>query len=340
MNLSRFSFSLSTCGLAAALVAGCGGGGGGGGNGSATPIPTSSTPTPVPTSTGPALLLRDDFSGTSLSSATWGIYSEDQTLQRTKFGFTPAIVNEDGVSFARMRLDSYNPRYVGSFKSTEIFSRQRFARGQGIEMTARLRAPNLPPGLILAFFGIFDRFNGPPSDATYSKDELDFEILTAQQEQFSPADSRNRLYINTWNNWNLSNQFDENDEGDTTRLNDDKTYAPALSPGYDYGNWNIYTIRWLPDRTEFLVNGTLERIEREVNPDEALSVHFNFWTGNPDFRQAYSESLQPARTRDANKTYSFDVDYVTVTDLAGTGARTARQFAAPPSAGLKSYRSR
>lgn len=323
------------CGGLAALVAGCGGGGGGS-NGSPGP-----TATPAPTSPPTTTLLRDDFSGQGLNGNTWGAYASDQTLQRTRFGITPAIVTQGSDSFARLRLESFNPDAVGSFKGTEIFSRQRFARGNGLEMTARLRAPGLPPGIILAFFGIFDRFTGPPSDATYNKDEIDFEILTAQQEQFAPADARNRLYLNIWNDWNLRNQFDENDgPNGADRLNDDKTYAPALTPGYDYANWNIYTIRWYPDRTEFLVNGTLERVETEVKPDEDLSVHFNMWTGNPDFRQAYSASLQPANSAAGNQVYNFDVDYVQVRDISGGVARTARQLASPLPARFKSYRSR
>lgn len=322
-------FSSSACGVAAALLTGCGGGGGGGNGASPTPTPSS----------GPVTLLRDDFSGSALSGNTWGVYAQDQRLQRTKFGFTPDIVSENGDSFARLRLDSFNPNSVGDFKGTEIFTKRRFARGNGLEMTAKLRAPGLPAGLILAFFGIHD--NNVDSDGpTYRKDEIDFEILTAQQEQFA-ANTRNRLYLNIWNDWNLRDQFDENDANDTTRIHDDKTYGPAKATGYDYANWNIYTVRWYPDRTEFYVNGTLERVETEVKPDEDLSIHFNMWTGITDFRQAYSASLQPASSAADNKTYTFDVDYVAITDISGgTSARTATKFTVPPTAGLKSYRSR
>ncbi len=331
-------FSGGACSVAALLLTGCGGGGGGSSSGPSTPQATA-TPTAAPNRA--ITLLRDDFSGTALNGATWGTYSSDQRLQRTKFGFTPDIVTEGGDSFARMRLDSFNPDSVGDFRGTEIFTRKRFARGNGLEMTARLRAPGLPPGIILAFFGIYDRFNGTPSDDTFIKDEIDFEVLTAQQEQFSPAGSRNRLYLNVWNDWQLRYGFDDNDANDTTRLNDDKTYAASKSAGYDYANWNIYTIRWYPDRTEFYVNGVLERTEREVKPDEDLSVHFNMWTGIPDFNQAYSASFQPATSAAGNKTYTFDVDYVTVADISnGTNARTATKFTAPPAAGLKSFRNR
>ncbi len=371
-NLRPLLLSSGTCSALALFLAGCGGGGGSN-NGpavptatpaptaipgttptatplpgaTATPIPTT-TATPVATPTGSsATLLRDDFNGGALNSVTWGTYNSTQTLQRTRFGFTPAIVSEGGTSFARLRLDSYNPNEPGRFKGTEIFTKQRYARGNGLEMTARLRAPGLPPGLILAFFGIYDRYVGTPeNDNTYRKDEIDFEVLTAQTEQFSPA-ARNRLYLNTWNNWTLANQFDGNDDGDSTRVNDDKTYGPSRSANYDYANWNIYTIRWYPGRIEFYVNGVLERTETEVQTDDDLSVHFNMWTGTPDFNQAYSASLQPANSASGNQTYTFDVDYVVVTDLSA-GNRTAagrttsaiRKLTPPPSAILKSYRSR
>ena len=325
-----------TCGLATALLTGCGGGGGG-----------SNSPTPTPGTTpgggSSNILLSDGFNGSSLDQNLWGIYTADQTLQRTKFGITPQIINEGGTTYARMRLESFNASAPGTFKGTEIFTKQRFPRGNGLEMTARLRAPGLPPGLILAFFGIYDRYTDTSNqnDTTYRKDEIDYEILTAQQEQFSPAGGRNRLYLNTWNNWNLSNRFDEDDENNgSERLNDDKTYGPSKTADYDYANWNTYTIRWYPDRIEFYVNGVLERTENEVNPTQDLSVHFNIWTGMSDFRQAYSASLQPASSQADSKTYTFDVDYVTVTNLGATSARTARKIATPPAANLKSYRSR
>lgn len=335
MNPLKFPISCSALGLGAALLTGCGGGGGGKGPTNPTPIPTA---TSIPTDA--KRLLRDDFNGPVLDASTWDVYTELQTLQRTRFGFTPQIVSEGGQSYARMRLESFNPNFVGQFKGTEINSKRRFERGNGLEMTARLRAPGLPPGIILAFFGIFDRFTSLPArDETYNKDEIDFEVLTAQQEQFSP-EARNRLYLNVWNDWNPRNQFDEGDEDDSVRLNDDKTYGVAKAPGYDYANFNIYTIRWFPDRTEFYVNGTLERTEREVKPDEDLSVHFNMWTGNPDFRVAYSAGLQPARTAAENKTYTFDVDYVEVRDLTGSSALTARKMTPPPLSYAKSGRSR
>lgn len=286
-------------------------------------------------------MLRDGFGGTSLDGNLWGTYDESQSLQRTRFGFSPQIISEGGLSFARLQLDSYNPDFRGQFKGTELFSRRRFARGNGLEISARLRAPNLPPGIIFAFFGIYDRFTGTPSDATYLKDEIDFEFLTAQQEQFSPGGKRNRLYLNIWDRWNLRDGFDIDDIDTPTSVRTDKTYALAKDASYDYANWNTYTLRWFPDRTEYYLNGVLERTEREVRPTESLSVHFNMWTGTPDFNQACSASLVPATSAGANKSYFFDVDFVTVRDIGGgASARSARQMTQPLPSTFRAIRTR
>lgn len=335
MLKNRVFLSSSALGVALALLAGCGGGGGGGSSGpSPTPVPT--TP-PVP-----GQLLLDNFNGSSLNSSLWGIYDSSQTLQRTRFGFSPAILNENGTSFARMRLDSYNPQTPGTFKGTEIFSRQRFARGEGLEIESRLRGPNLPPGIVYAFFMIHDRYVGAPNDANYRKTEIDYEFLTAEQEQFSPTGQRRRLYLNIWDDWTLSNGYDEDNSAATSAANNNKTYRVSVDPNYNAANWNTYTIRWFPDRTEFLVNGNLERTERVIRPDEDMSVHFNIWTGRPDFAQAYSPSLQPANSSGNNQSNYFDIDYVRVRQLGTAtlnGASTPKQEQ-PLAPGLKSYRNR
>lgn len=298
MTSSRLLFPLFCATIVTAILSGCGGGG------------SSSNSTPAA-----RVLLRDDFSAATLNSSVWGTYDESQSLQRTRYGFIPQIISEGGTRFARLRLDSFNPNFPGRFKGTEIFSRTRFPRGNGLEISARLRAPNLPPGIIFAFFGIYGRYNGVPSQATFLKDEIDFEFLTAQQEQFSPLGRRNRVYSNIWDNWNLRDGYDGDNIDTQKSARTDKTYAPAQNSAYDYANWNTYTIRWFPDRTEFLVNGILERTEREVRPTEALSIHFNMWTGNPDFEQAYSASLVPATSAQTNQSHFFDVDFVTVRDI-------------------------
>lgn len=328
----KFIGSGGILGVAVALLAGCGGGGGGG----------SSGPSPTPQPTTPPVagqLLFDTFNGSSLNKSLWGVYDSSQILQRTRFGFEPELRSESGVSFARMRLDSYNPQFPGQFKGTEIYSRQRFARGQGLEIESRLRGPNLPPGIVYAFFTIYDRYTGAPTQDNYRKTEIDYEFLTAEQEQFSPAGQRRRLYLNIWDDWTFRDGYDEDNSAATDSANNNKTYRVSVDPNFNAEEWNTFTIRWLPDRTEYLVNGNLERTERVLRPDEDMSVHLNMWTGLPDFSQAYSTSLQPATSSGGNRSNFFDVDYVRVRQL-GANAATSFKLEQPLAPGLKSYRNR
>ncbi len=334
----------------AMALSGCGGGGP---TAPTTPTPTpapGATPTPTPTNPGGGnQLLFDDFNSGTLNSGVWSRYTRDfAPLQRTRWGSNSTNLNEGGTSFTRLTLDSYNPDSPGQlFLGTEIFTKTSYMVGNGLEAEARLRAPNLPSGLIFAFFLINNRFDGPISDANYRKDEIDFEGITAQQEQFG---GRNRLYTNVWNNWNEQLYgFDGNSDPEDTpnRDHDDLVYGPSVDPNFDYANWNTYKVRWYPDRTEFYVNGTLERVEREVKPDQAMELHFNLWTPTGDFSQAFSGSL-PGPVNSANnpdrRIYNFDVDYVRVKALtAGAGSArlaTGAEAAKPLPATSKAFRTR
>lgn len=352
------SSSLRVLALSAAVLGptftliGCGGGGGNNGPSMpttprSTPGPPAATPTPLPAGGGGQLLF-DDFTSATLDSSVWNRYTDQQQLHRTRFGNTGTNLNENGTSFTRLTLDSYNPSAPGQFyRGAEIFTKNSYSVGNGLEAEARLRGPNLPSGLIFAFFLINDRYVGPFDEAgtNYRKDEIDFEFLTKQQEEFG---GRNRLYTNVWNDWSQPRfGFDGNPNPEDTpdRNNDDLVYQPSLDSNFDYAAWNIYKVRWYPDRTEFYVNNRLERVEREVKPNQALSLHFNFWTPIPEFAQAFSGNLPgPVSTADNpdRRTYQFDVDYVRVTSLAG-GAGSARvasgeEAAKPLPALSKSYR--
>ena len=337
-SLRALALSAAILGPAFALT-GCGGGGSSSG-------PSSATPTPVPA--GGGQLLFDDFNSSTLNSAVWDRYKNPQQLQRTLFGNNGTNLSENGTSFTRLTLDSYNPDAPGRlFRGTEIFTKNSYLVGNGLEAEARLRGPNLPSGLIFAFFLINDRYiDGSGSfESRYRKNEIDFEFLTKQQEDFG---GRNRLYTNIWNEWNQQLYgYDGNPAPENTpnRDHDDLVYQPSVDSNFDYANWNTYKVRWYPDRTEYYVNDNLERTEREVRPSGALQLHFNFWTPTSDFAQAFSGNLPgPVSSADNpdRRTYQFDVDYVRVTALGGgansarvaTGAQAAQQLPAF----LKSYR--
>lgn len=161
---------------------------------------------------------------------------------------------------------------------------------------------------MFAFFLLADRYEGPVAPENYRKSEIDFEFLTAQTEQFSPA-RRNRLYFNIWNDWNQGLYgHDPGFEDSPTRLHDDKTYEPSVDTNFDYANWNLYQIRWLPDRTEFYVNNRLERVEREVLPDEALAVHFNFGLRAPIFARLLARTT----IRPPTQTPTFPISWILI----------------------------
>ena len=346
------AFALSAVVLGSAVILSSCGGGSSGPKMPTSPMnppdPTDPTPPPVTPPAGGGQLLFDDFDSATLNPSVWDRYTSEQKLQRTRFGNNGTNLNEGGTSFTRLTLDSYNPDASGeAFRGTEIFTKNSFTVGNGLEAEARLRGPNLPSGLIFAFFLINDRYvDGEGSfESRYRKDEIDFEFLTKQQEEFG---GRNRLYTNVWHDWNEQLYgYDGNASAEDTpdRDHDDLVYQPSSDPNYDYAGWNTYKIRWFPDRTEFYVNGNLERTEREVKPDRAMQLHFNFWTPTPDFAQAFSNDLPGpvARASDSDRrTYQFDIDYVRVTALSGgaSSARvaTAAEAAKPLPAFLKSYR--
>ena len=151
-----------------------------------------------------------------------------------------------------------------------------------------------------------------------------------------------------WDEWNfLLYGYDAGNGNDTgpKRDHDDKVYQPSVDPNFDFANWNLYQIRWYPDRTEFYVNGNLERTEREVKPDDALQIHFNIWAPVPQFGQAYNRNLPgpvDSPTDPNRKIYNFDVDYVRVTSLTGgtSAARVERSngFATPLPVSPESFR--
>ena len=348
-SLRALALSIAILGPTLYLT-GCGGGGGSGPSNPTSPMstpgPPSATPTPVPA--GGGQLLFDDFSSATLNPSVWDRYKSPQELQRTLFGNNGVNLSENGTTFTRLTLDSYNPDAPGrQFRGTEIFTKNSYRVGNGLEAEARLRAPNLPSGLIFAFFLISDRYvSGSGSlESRYRKDEIDYEFLTKQQEDFG---GRNRLYTNIWNDWNqqlYGYDGDPNPASTPDRDHDDLVYMPSVDANYDYANWNVYKIRWFADRTEYYVNNNLERVEREVKPNQALSLHFNFWTPTPDFQQAFSNNLPGPVSTSANpdrRTYQFDVDYVRVTALSGgaSGARVATgdEAAKQLPASLKSYR--
>jgi hypothetical protein len=252
----------------------------------------------------PVTVFQDEFNASSLNTSKWGVYSTSQFLQRTQYGLTPTIVTQGDTNFARLRLDTYtpDPAYRGTYvKGTEIFSKQNFTLSPGLEFETRIRGANLPRGLVFAFFTLGERGVWP---TTYFKEEIDYEFLT----NFN----KNQAWLNVWDNWN-PNRGGPNQESTNTA-------------NFDWSGWNVYKIRWLNDRVEWLINDVVVRTSTDILPDNPMQLHFNIWAASSTWSTAYDADLKPATTDAANQAYYMDVDYIRVRTantgpnrVAGTG---------------------
>lgn len=241
------------------------------------------------------VLFRDDFSGSALNQTDWSVANYTFGGNRAYFGNTPAVAN----GMATLKLDTYNADHPGSFRGTEIITKQAFDRGTtGIQLEARVRTNMTHPGAVTSFFTYTQV---PPTN--YS-DEIDFEYLTNQIHS-TPTDQK--VLTTSWHNWGApgSNYNDQIHHHDSN---------PVVT-GLDMTQFNTFDIRWLPDRTEWYVNGVLISSWKDTVPTAAMSLHMNFWPPDSSWAAAYDLSLQPAATATANQSYTYDVDYVQVSTV-------------------------
>lgn len=246
------------------------------------------------------VLLEEEFNDTSFDpKGQWEVYDTSRFLQRTQFGNTPTMVNEGGVRFARFAIDTYNPspNWGGSLlKGTEVFTRNKFKQGTGVEFEFRMRGSQLRRGLVMGAFTYSERGVWPDG---YLKEEIDFEFLT----NFS----RNSFWSNIWNDWNERYGY-----GASQHVAD----GIVSVSGMDYGAWNTYTLRWYPHKTEWLVNGRLVRTTTSVLPDDPMALRLNIWAAASSWGTAYDAGLQPTSNPASNASSFMDVDYVRVKRLA------------------------
>ncbi|RYG66390.1 glycosyl hydrolase family protein, partial [bacterium] len=243
-------------------------------------------------------VFADEFNSGSFNTGTWGVYQSWQSLQRTQFGLSPSMGSQSGVSYARLPLRTYNSTYNASAPRTqgsEIYSKQYFKVGTGIEFEARLRSVNLPRGVVLGLYTYSEKGVWPSG---YLKEEIDFEILTNKPT--------NQYWSNVWNDWN--SRYGSNDGVH----NSDQIISVS---GMNYNNWTTYKTRWYPDRVEWYVNGILTRTSKVAVPDDAMSVHFNLWNADSSWGTAYDAAMQPTNNASRNVEGYMDVDYVRVNRL-------------------------
>ncbi|HEX8832651.1 MAG TPA: PA14 domain-containing protein, partial [Abditibacteriaceae bacterium] len=253
------------------------------------------------------VLFQDDFSSGSLNTNLWGLAGHGWVLQRTRMGATPTFGTEGTTTFTRLKLNTHSPddslydpdvndAHKSYLQGTEIFAKQMFKLGTGVEFEVRLRGNNIQPGLIFAAFLYHDHGSWPGS---LRRDEIDFEFLGSQP--------RNQLWCHIWDDWNPAYKYDEGVH--------DLTTLPTVA-GWDWAVWNTYKIRWTNTGVQCFVNNALVRDEKKILPDDhPMRLDFNIWASDSSWARAYSSSLQPTSSG-ANRTYSFDIDYVKVTSMA------------------------
>lgn len=259
----------------------------------------------APKAAAQTALFDEDFNASTLDATKWGVANDGWVLQRSRLGQQPLLKTDNGVTFARLRLDTYSPvawdpapddGLSQYFYGTEIYTKQLFSLGSGVEFETRMRANDLPPGAIMAFFTYGDAGYFP---TTARRDEIDNEILGNL--------SVSKIWSHVWSGWNPNYGYDDGIH--------DLTTIPDVA-GYNRNNWNVYKIRWLNDRVEIYINGALVRTETRVLPQMPQSVHFNIWAADTYWQTAYSASLQTASSAQQNRSYSFDVDYLRVRSIA------------------------
>lgn len=240
------------------------------------------------------VLFHDDFDDSSLDKCKWKVGTN--TIGRTQFGQEPNLAS----SLATLQFDTYNAMDPGNtFFGTEIKTACKFNRGTGLEFEARIRVPQpIANGLIVALFSYcFD-------DNTKLTDEIDVEILSNWIN--SQSDS-NRMLISSLND------FDENNP-----LSEQNFNTNLLVSNLNTAVFNTYKVRLFSDRTEWYVNDELVYTDSTVVPDAPMSIRLNFWSPIAAFAAAYDDNLQPIANPGDNVTYTYEVDYMTVTRITDT----------------------
>jgi beta-glucanase (GH16 family) len=244
-----------------------------------------------------ATLFFDDFNGSSLDETVWRLPTGNGTFYgRTQI--KPPEFNgqnlrpEVNAGSVTLQLDTYNASdpNTNSFWGHEIQTRQSFLPGaNGVSIETRMRFLGTPAGgLVGGFFTWgFDNNSG-------IRDEIDVELLTNDL-----AANRERVLTNVYNNTSI------NEPGDS---------AFAGIPGFNMTEWNSYEILWLPDRIQWIINGSLIREQIVTVDNNPSEVRLNIWAPNEGFIAAYNSALQPTDAA-GNQQYQLEVDYVKVSSV-------------------------
>jgi beta-glucanase (GH16 family) len=227
-------------------------------------------------SAAPSQTLSDDFSGPSLNAKTWYIPTHDPKGDGTFVGRTQFRATQDSslpkvaAGTVRIPLQSYNPD-AHSFYGTEIITKQQFALGAGLDIVVRARMDNARYRGIVG--GIFLYFLKAGSDTLH--DEIDFELLSNAPDQVQ------------------TNIYGEEPLG----IGHSQMIPFASGTIADY---HTYEIQWLPGEVSWLIDGKLVRKTTKNIPTHPMNFYLNAWAPDPGWPEGYSESIQPARSKEAN----------------------------------------
>ena len=240
-----------------------------------------------------ATLFFDDFNGSSLDETAWRLPTGNGTFYgRTQI--KPPEFNGQNLrpevagGSVTLQLDTYNASdpITNSFWGHEIQTRQTFLPGaDGVSIETRMRFLNTPAGGLVGGFFTWG-YDGS------IRDEIDVEILSNDL-------TAERYLTNVYNNDTFS------DAGDS---------AFVGIPGFDMTEWNTYEILWMPDRIQWLLNGTQVRELIGTVGGNPSEVRLNIWAPNEGFGVAYNSALQPTGAVGYQQ-YQLEVDYVKVSTV-------------------------
>ena len=184
--------------------------------------------------------------------------------------------------------------HTEGFNGTEIYTRRFFSRESGLEIKVRARFGKCPAGLVAGIFTYTTNTNG-------ASDEIDIEFLS---KDIIVTQNGLPMVVSTWRQWTeTSSDLTDVAHHWTTRL---------TLRGLDPSAWHEYVIRWLPDRTEWLVDQELIAKSTEAQPDLPSPIRFNLWAPSAAWSQAYAIRLMPTLGANANRRYFFDLDWVEI----------------------------
>jgi beta-glucanase (GH16 family) len=137
--------------------------------------------------------------------------------------------------------------------------------------------------------GIFFYFLEPGSATLH--DEIDFELLTN-----APGRIQTNVYA---------------DEP----LGDGHPQSIPYASG-SIADWHTYEIKWVPGRVSWIVDGVAVRTTTSNVPTHPMNFYLNAWVPDHWWPLAYSESIQPAASKESNVVLdSLCVDRVVVRPL-------------------------